>query len=213
MYSKYIKRVLDLFFSIICLIPFAIAFVVIAPIIWIEDKGSIFYNASRLGKNGKVFKMYKFRSMKMNSKDIRNKDGSTYNGSDDPRLTKIGKVLRKTSIDELPQILNVLNGSMSFIGPRPDLPEHFKLYTENEKRKLEVRPGITGYNQAYYRNSIEWKERIKNDIYYIDNLSLIMDIKVFFKTIITIFQHKGVYIEDSNNKDNDKKDYKEYANK
>ena len=194
MYKKYIKRLLDILISILCLPFFLILFIIVAPIIYISDNGNVFYNASRLGKDGKVFKMYKFRSMKINSEDIRNEDGSTYNGEDDPRVTKIGKILRKTSIDEIPQILNIIKGDMSFIGPRPDLPEHFQQYTEEEKRKLEIKPGITGYNQAYYRNSIPWKERIQNDIYYIDNMTFLLDLKIIFKTISTVFQHKGVYI-------------------
>ena len=202
MYKKYLKRIIDLIVSICALPIFIIFYIIIAPIIYFEDKGRIFYNGERLGKDGKIFKMYKFRTMKMNSEDIRNKDGSTYNGEDDPRVTKIGKVLRKTSIDELPQILNVLKGDMSIIGPRPDLPEHMKLYTNEEKRKLQVRPGITGYNQAYYRNSVEWKERIKNDIYYIDHLTLRMDIKVFLKTIEVIIKRENVYIKTNKKREN-----------
>lgn len=208
MYKKYIKRIIDICISILFMPIYILLFIIIAPIIYFSDKGPVFYNAERLGKNGKIFKMYKFRTMKVNSEDIRNTDGSTYNGEDDPRVTKIGKVLRKTSIDEVPQILNVLKGDMSFVGPRPDLPEHIKQYDGNEVRKLDIRPGITGYNQAYYRNSVEWKERIKNDIYYIDNISFIMDIKVILKTILTVFKHEGVYI----NKDVNKEE-KEYANK
>lgn len=202
MYKKYLKRIIDLIVSICALPVFIIFYIIIAPIIYFEDKGKIFYDGERLGKDGKIFRMYKFRTMKMNSEDIRNKDGSTYNGEDDPRVTKIGKALRKTSIDELPQILNVLKGDMSIIGPRPDLPEHMKLYTNEEKRKLQVRPGITGYNQAYYRNSVEWKERIKNDIYYINHLTLIMDIKVFFKTIETIIKRENVYIKTNKKREN-----------
>ena len=148
--------------------------------------------------------MYKFRTMKVNSEDIRNEDGSTFNGENDPRVTRIGKILRKTSLDEVPQILNVLKGDMSIVGPRPDLPEHIEQYDKNEIRKLEVSPGITGYNQAYYRNSVEWKERIKNDIYYIDHLSFKMDIKILLKTVATVFKHEGVYIN---------KNEKEYAKK
>ena len=140
----------------------------------------------------------------MNSEDIRNEDGSTFNGENDPRVTRIGKILRKTSLDEVPQILNVLKGDMSIVGPRPDLPEHIEQYDKNEIRKLEVSPGITGYNQAYYRNSVEWKERIKNDIYYIDHLSFKMDIKILLKTVATVFKHEGVYIN---------KNEKEYAKK
>ena len=205
MYKKYIKRCLDIILSIVLIPFFLLLLLIIGPIIYREDKGHIFYNAERIGKNGKKFKMYKFRTMKESSEDIRNEDGSTYNGEDDPRVTKIGKTLRKTSIDEIPQIFNVLKGNMSFIGPRPDLPEHMKMYTEKEKRKLEIRPGITGYNQAYYRNSVEWKERIKNDIYYIDNLTFLFDLKIFFKTIMTVLKKDGVYIK----KEEEKKEYAE----
>lgn len=194
-YKKYGKRCCDIILSIVGLPFFAIVFIPTAIAIKAEDRGPVFYNAPRLGKDGKTFKMYKFRSMKVNAPDIRLEDGSTYNGEDDPRVTKIGKFIRKTSIDETPQLLNVLKGDMSFIGPRPDLPEHQKKYIGDEKRKLEARPGISGYSQAYYRNSIEWKERIKNDIYYIDHLTLRLDIKVFLKTIKTVIRKDGVFCE------------------
>jgi lipopolysaccharide/colanic/teichoic acid biosynthesis glycosyltransferase len=174
---------------------FLILLIILAPIIYFSDKGIIFYNAPRLGKDGKIFKMYKFRSMKMNAPDIRNEDGSTYNSENDPRLTKIGKFLRKTSIDEIPQLVNVLIGNMSLVGPRPDLPEHSKLYEPKEKRKLEVRPGITGLNQAYYRNAIPWKERIANDIDYVDRMTLILDIKILLKTILVILKRDNVFVE------------------
>jgi len=118
----------------------------------------------------------------MNAPDVRNEDGSTFIAFDDPRRTKIGKFLRKTSLDETPQLLNVIKGDMSIIGPRPDLPDHLALYVGNEELKLKVRPGLTGFNQAYFRNSVPWKERIRHDIYYIDNLSLWLDIKIFIKT-------------------------------
>lgn len=141
----------------------------------------------------------------MNAPDIRNKDGSTFNAEDDPRLTKIGKFIRKTSLDETPQILNIIKGDMSIIGPRPDLPEHMEFYEGNEARKLEIRPGVTGYNQAYFRNTIPWKERIKNDIYYIDHLTLWMDIKVFIKTAVSVLKRDDVFIEKkSENKNGEK---------
>lgn len=216
MYKNYIKRFLDIIISILILPFFLILLLIIGPIIYIEDRGHIFYNADRLGKNGKIFKMYKFRTMKENSEDIRNEDGSTYNGENDPRVTKIGKILRKTSIDEVPQVINVLKGDMSFIGPRPDLPEHINVYEDEEKRKLEVRPGITGFNQAYFRNSVLWKIRLKNDVYYVDNISLWLDIKIIVKTISTVFKHTGVYInvqEESLNNETIKEGNKEYANK
>ena len=194
MYKKVIKRIIDIFLSLVGLVFFIPVFIIVAPIIYLSDKGPVFYNAKRLGKSGKIFKMYKFRSMKVNAPDIRNSDGSTYNGDEDPRLTKIGKIIRKTSIDELPQLLNVLKGDMSFIGPRPDLPEHIKEYNSTEKRKLDVLPGITGYNQAYFRNSIEWHERLKNDVYYVENISFWLDVKIVFKTIMTVLKKEGIFV-------------------
>lgn len=205
MYRNLFKRIFDLVLAIIALPFWFILLVVIGPIIYFQDKGSIFYNSPRLGKDGKIFKMYKFRSMKMNAPDIRNEDGSTFNAEDDPRLTKIGKFIRKTSIDETPQLINIIKGDMSIIGPRPDLPEHMELYEGNEARKLEVKPGVTGYNQAYFRNTIPWKERIKNDIYYIDHLTMLMDIKVFFKTIILVLKREDVFIEQKSDDKNGEK--------
>lgn len=193
MYSKVIKRILDFIIGLIAL-PFIIVITLImAPIIYFNDKGPIFYNASRLGKNGKPFKMYKYRSMMVNAPDIRNEDGSTYNGDDDPRVTKVGRFMRKTSIDELPQFLNVLLGDMSLIGLRPDPLDDMEIYTEHQKKKLNVRPGITGYNQAYYRNSVEQNEKFEHDVYYAENISFFLDIKIFFKTIATILTRNNVY--------------------
>ena len=193
MYRKYIKRILDLIFAII-LLPFALIVIVVYGIlIKLEDGGPIFYCGKRLGKNGRIFVMFKLRTMKVNAPDLRNPDSSTYSSDDDPRLTKVGRILRKTSLDEIPQIFNILIGNMSFIGPRPDLPEHISCYEDYEKRKLEVLPGISGYNQAYYRNSIEWKERLKNDVYYVDHISFFVDIKIVLKTIKNILLRKGIY--------------------
>ncbi|MFJ5717795.1 sugar transferase [Neobacillus sp. NPDC093127] len=198
MYKIFLKRLFDLILAIVALPLWLLILIIVGPIIYFQDKGSIFYNAPRLGMNGKVFKMYKFRSMKMNAPDLRNEDGSTFNAEDDPRLTKIGKFIRKTSLDETPQLLNIIKGDMSIIGPRPDLPEHRKLYEGNEERKLEIRPGVTGYNQAYFRNTVPWKERIQNDIYYIDHLSWWLDIKVFFKTAISVLKSEDIFVTDKN---------------
>ena len=205
MYRSYFKRLFDLIFAAIALPIWLIILIIIGPIIYFQDRGSIFYNAPRLGKDGKVFKMYKFRSMKMNAPDLRNEDGSTFNAEDDPRLTSIGKFIRKTSLDETPQLLNIIKGDMSIIGPRPDLPEHMNMYEGNEVRKLEIKPGVTGFNQAYFRNTVPWKERIKNDIYYIDNLSCWMDVKVFIKTALSVLKREAVFIEEkSENKTGEK---------
>lgn len=205
MYKIFFKRVIDLILAVIALPFWFIILAIISPIIYFQDKGPIFYNAPRLGKNGKVFEMYKFRSMKVNAPDIRNKDGSTFNAENDPRLTKIGKFIRKTSLDETPQLLNIIKGDMSIIGPRPDLPEHEELYEGNENRKLEVRPGVTGLNQAYYRNTVPWKERIQHDIYYIDNLSFWLDIKIFFKTAVSVLKREDVFVTENSKKSSENK--------
>lgn len=202
MYKKYFKQLFDVIIVIPGILIGLILMIPIAITIYIEDKGPVFYNAERLGKNGKVFKMYKFRSMKVNAPDLRMADGSTFNGENDPRLTKVGRFIRKTSLDEIPQLLNVLKGDMSLIGPRPDLPEHLEMYEGNEVRKLEVRPGITGYSQAYYRNSIKWKDRIRNDIFYIDNLSIKLDIMIICRTIISVVKSDGVYVHEIEKGDN-----------
>ena len=192
MYRKYIKRILGVLFALLGLPVFAVIFIVVAPIIIIEDKGPVFYNAPRMGQNGKIYKMFKFRSMKVNSPDIRNADGTTFNSEDDPRVTKVGKILRKTSLDETPQLLNIIKGDMAFIGPRPDLTDGEM--TSARKKKLTVRPGITGYSQAYFRNSDSVEQRIKNDIYYVDNISFGLDVRIFFKTIQTVLFHQNVYL-------------------
>lgn len=193
MYKNYLKRVIDIILSLI-LIPIIIPIIaVFSLIIKSEDYGPIFYVSGRLGKDGKIFKMYKLRSMKVGAPDLRNKDGSTYNSANDDRLTKVGKFIRKTSIDELPQIFNILKGDMSFIGPRPDLPEHYFYYENDEYRKLDVLPGVSGYNQAYHRNTVAWKGRIQNDLYYVNNLNFMLDLKIFYRTIFVIILRRGVY--------------------
>ena len=192
-YKKYIKRILDLIISIILLPFFSLIILIVAPLIKITDSGPIFYNADRIGLNGKIFKMYKFRSMRVNAPDIRNEDGTTFNSENDPRVTKIGRILRKTSIDEIPQLLNVIIGDMSWIGFRPDLPDAFNVYSEEDKKKLTVRPGITGYSQAYFRNSAEFSQKMKGDVYYAQNVSFALDLKILLKTIQTVVRHENLY--------------------
>lgn len=191
MYRNYIKRLLDIVFSIIIFPFFCIIFIIVAPIIILEDRGPIFYNALRIGKNGKLFKMFKFRSMYVNAPDLRNKDGTTFNSDNDPRVTKIGKLLRKTSLDETPQFLNVFLGTMSVIGPRPDLPG--TIYSTCYVDKLTVKPGITGYSQAYYRNTSTIEQRFSGDVYYAKNLSFLLDFKILVKTIEIVIKQKNVY--------------------
>ena len=195
-YRNFFKRLIDIILCLIALPFFLLIFAVIAPLIYFSDRGSVFYNAPRLGKDGRIFKMYKFRSMKMNAPDIRNADGSTFNSENDPRLTKVGRFIRKTSLDEVPQLLNVLKGDMSIVGPRPDLPEHKEMYEGDEFRKLEVRPGITGYSQAYVRNTVPWKERLVRDVWYVDNVSFVLDVKIIVKTATSVLSRKNIYITD-----------------
>lgn len=198
-YSKYIKRCID-FFGALLLTPFILLITIfVGPTIYLEDRGAIFYKAKRRGVKGKIFEMYKLRSMKMNAPDIRNADNSTYNSPDDPRITKVGRFIRKTSIDELPQIFNILKGDMSFIGPRPiTINRPLEEYDEKRKIRLLVRPGITGYSQAYYRNSISQEEKFEHDAEYAQNVTFLGDLKIIFKTIQTVLLRKNVYIKKDN---------------
>lgn len=189
---RFVKRAVDIAGSAILMIPIGAVIGVSAIAIKKEDGGPVFYIAERTGRFGKPFKMYKLRSMKVNAPDIRLADGSTYNSDDDPRVTKFGKFARKTSIDELPQVINILKGDMSFIGPRPDTPMYLSQYTDEERIVLTVRPGITGYNQALNRNSVLTKEKLKNDMYYVQHLSLGFELKIIFMTIDTVVRHKSI---------------------
>mgnify|MGYP002543689338 FL=1 len=140
--------------------------------------------------------MYKLRSMRVNAPDLVMEDGSTYNGADDPRMTRVGAFMRKTSLDEMPQFLNVLKGDMSVVGPRPDLRRETELYEGDEGLKLTVKPGITGYAAVYGRNSLPWHDRLKMDVEYVRTLSFPLDVKIFFKTFSTVFKQEGVFVED-----------------
>ena len=196
-YQKYIKRLLDILISLIALPFVAVVILITGVAIVVDDGFPVFYNANRIGKDRKEFKMFKLRSMKNNAPDLRMADGSTYNAPDDPRLTKVGRFLRKASIDELPQVINVLLGQKSFIGPRPDLPDEALLYNEAEWHRLDVRPGITGYSQAYFRNSIPTKEKYKNDLYYVQNMSFALDMKILLHTIKAVAGSEGVYAQET----------------
>ncbi len=196
MYLRFGKRICDLAVGIVAL-PFVLVIIaILAPIIHFEDKGPVFYNAPRVGKDGRDFVMYKLRSMRVNAPDLVMEDGSTYNGADDPRMTKIGAFMRRTSLDEIPQFLNVLKGDMSVIGPRPDLRREVELYEGDEGEKLTVKPGITGYAAVYGRNSLPWHDRLALDVYYVRNVTFALDVKVFFRTFATVFKQEGIYVED-----------------
>ena len=192
-YKKYIKRILDILLALVVL-PFVfVVCLIFGILIFAEDRGDIFYIANRRGRNGSVFGMYKLRSMKMNAPDIRNKDNSTFNSSDDPRVTKIGKIMRKASIDELPQIFNILKGDMSWIGPRPNQPsKNYDDMTDKEKERLSIRPGVTGYSQAYFRNSISQDEKLIKDLYYVNNISFLLDFKIVLQTIKSVLFQENI---------------------
>lgn len=193
MYKSFFKPLID-FLGALVMLPFVlIVIIVFGPIIYFTDRGPIFYNAERMGKDGHIFKMFKLRSMYVNSKDIRNADGSTFNSDKDPRVTPIGRFLRKTSLDEFPQFLNVLIGDMSFVGPRPSLTTTpYSEYNEIRRKRVSVKPGITGYAQAYYRNSISQDEKFKWDAYYADHVSFWMDVKVLFMTVWSVVAEKNI---------------------
>ena len=186
MYIK-IKRAMDVFFSAILLMLGAIPLLIVALVVKLESKGPALFKQERLGMNGKVFRIYKFRSMVVGAE----KQGSgVYSGKNDARVTKVGKIIRATSIDELPQLINILKGEMSFIGPRPALTYHpwpFEEYTDEQKKMFAVRPGVTGWAQVNGRKEVEWPRRIEMNVWYVENMSFVLDLKIFFKTIFKVF--------------------------
>lgn len=200
MYKKYFKRLFDILFCFLAIVPFLILLLIIAPIIFFDDRGKVFYSASRIGKNGVSFKMIKFRTMKTNAPDIRNEDGSTFNSENDPRLTRFGRFLRKTSLDEVPQILNVVAGQMSMIGPRPILENQLSHYNNLANEiKFSVKPGISGYAQINGRNTITWEQKDEFDRYYAEHINFKLDVKIFCLTILKVFRKEGVDIGNGKN--------------
>ncbi len=195
MYKHFFKRLFDIIGALIILPFVLLEIIILAPFIWLTDRGPVFYNAYRAGKNYKPFKMFKLRSMYVNSPDLKNPDGSTWNSDNDPRVTPIGRIMRMTSLDEFPQFLNVLMGDMSFVGPRPKLyrkENTIESYSGDKRKSYSVKPGITGYTQAFFRNSITQDEKFKWDAYYADNVSLWMDVKVIFQTIYSVVARKNI---------------------
>lgn len=200
MYKFSLKRVIDILIGLFAL-PFVLLIIICcAPFIYLYDRGPVFYNATRAGKGYIPFKMFKLRSMHVNSPNLKNSDGSTFNSDNDPRVTFIGKIMRKTSLDEFPQFLNVLMGDMSFIGPRPKLYNAAKkldLMDDDHRKSYMVKPGITGYAQAYYRNSITQEEKYHWDAYYAENLSFWMDVKIVFHTFYSVIARKNINTAES----------------
>lgn len=186
-----LKKVFDKILAIILLIIFAIPMLIISIAIKIEDGGTIIYKSKRMGKGLKIFSTYKFRSMKMQRKELEGKF------THDEMVTKVGKFIRKTSLDELPQLFNILKGEMSFIGPRPWIPEYYEWFTEEQKRRAEVLPGISGLAQVRGRNGISIFQKLEYDIEYVDNMSLKQDVKIIAKTIKTVFEKKDAEITET----------------
>jgi lipopolysaccharide/colanic/teichoic acid biosynthesis glycosyltransferase len=183
MYKNGMKRVLDILIALPVLIIGAIPMAIVALLIRLESPGPAIFRQERIGKDGKVFEFLKFRSMCVGAEHT---GSGVYSGKDDARVTRLGRILRATSIDELPQLINILRGDMSLIGPRPPLTYHpwpYEEYTEQQKRMFEVRPGITGWAQINGRKAVEWHHRIELNVWYVDNVSFWLDVKIFFKTI------------------------------
>lgn len=190
MYQHVVKRILDIILAAILLVIAAIPMAIVAICIKIEDKGPIIYKSKRMGKGCKVFNTYKFRSMKHNREELKS------NLSHEEMVTKVGKVIRKTSLDELPQLFNILKGEMSFIGPRPWIPEYYEWFTDEQKRRSNVLPGISGLAQVKGRNGINIFKKIEYDLYYVDHISFFLDVKLVFETIVQVFKKTNAEISE-----------------
>lgn len=187
MYSRFLKRFFDIAFSLLLLIMLSPILLVTAIAIKIDSKGPVIFKQERVGLNGKVFCIYKFRTMCVNAEKM---GSGVYSGKGDSRVTAVGKFLRASSIDELPQLINIIKGDMSFIGPRPPLTYHpwdISEYSQEQFRMFELRPGITGWAQVNGRKSVEWNERIKLNVWYVDSVSFSLDIKILFLTVFKVF--------------------------
>ena len=200
MYKHFFKRLIDILIGLIALPVVLLVIICCAPFSYFCDGGPVFYTAIRAGKGYIPFKMFKLRSMYINSPDLKNPDGSTFNSEDDFRVTPVGKIMRKTSLDEFPQFLNVLIGNMSFIGPRPKLynaAKRLNSMNDDHRKSYMVKPGITGYAQAYYRNSIMQEEKFHWDAYYAENISFRMDMKIVFHTFYSVIARKNINTAES----------------
>ena len=186
MYKKFFKRFFDIIAALLILLILSPLMLITAVLIKLTSRGPVVFKQERLGRDGKVFVMYKFRSMKVNSEHT---GSGVYSGAGDTRVTRLGRILRATSIDELPQMINILRGDMSFIGPRPPLTYHPwppDRYTDEQRRMFEVRPGISGWAQVHGRKGVEWNERIRMNVWYVDHVSFLLDVKILFLTIARV---------------------------
>ena len=191
MYKNFIKRILDVIVSVVAVVITAIPMAVIAVLIKLESDGPVLFKQERLGLHGKVFTIYKFRTMCVGAE----KTGTgVYSGKGDPRVTKLGRILRATSLDEIPQFFNILKGDMSCIGPRPPLTYHpwtVEQYTAEQFRMFEVRPGVTGWAQVNGRKAVEWNNRIQMNVWYVDNVSLMLDLKILVMTVFKVLTNEN----------------------
>ena len=194
------KRALDFVASLLGLILLSPVFLIVSILIKLESEGEVIFSQTRIGLKGKKFKMYKFRSMVKNAEELKGKlaaqnemSGPMFKMKEDPRVTKVGKFIRKTSIDELPQLINVLKGEMSLVGPRPSLPKEVEKFKPWMLRRLEVKPGLTCYWQVSGRNNIDFEDWMKLDIQYVEDRNFILDLKLIFKTFFVLFGDKNAY--------------------
>ena len=190
-YAKYVKRMLDVFLSLLALIILSPIMIALYVLVLVFLGRPVIFKQERPGKNEKIFTLYKFRTMT----DAKDKNGKLL--PDSKRLTKFGKFLRSTSLDELPELINIIKGEMSIVGPRPLLVEYLPYYTKEERHRHDVRPGLTGYAQVNGRNSLSWKDKFIDDIYYVNNVSFGMDVKIVFRTIGAVFKRSGITSETS----------------
>lgn len=195
----FVKRIIDIIISSIGLIICLPIFIIIALLIKIDSKGPVFFKHKRIGKHGKKLEIYKFRTMIDNAEEAmkyfteeqKKEFKENFKLENDPRVTRVGKILRKTSLDELPQIINILKGEMSIIGPRPIVKNELEKYGKNQERFLSVAPGLTGYWAANGRSDVSYEERMALELYYVDNRSLLLDLKIFLKTIGSVLRGRG----------------------
>ena len=195
----FVKRLIDLLGSLIGMIIVSPIVIIIALSVKLTSKGPVFFKQERLGKNGKVFKIIKFRTMVINAEKMGH--GLKVKNESDERITRVGKLLRASSLDELPQLWNVLMGDMSLVGPRPPVPYHpykYEEYNSFQCKRFEMRPGITGLAQVTVRNSVSWDERIKIDVEYIERFNLWLDIKILFRTLMKVFLRENIYLKNNN---------------
>lgn len=186
MYKYFFKRFLDIFIGFVGIIVFSPFFIIILILLIYNNKGTPFFFQKRPGKNEVIFNVIKFKTMN----DKRDKNGNLL--PDSQRITKIGSLIRKTSLDELPQIFNLLKGDMSIIGPRPLLPDYLPLYNERQRKRHLVKPGISGWAQVNGRNAISWEQKFEYDVWYVENYSFLLDLKIFFMTFLKVFKSEGI---------------------